>query len=129
MSELRSELVPNLVVAGALVAAALAATAARQAGWIDADAVTRIVMGGTGLMLAWYGNRMPKAFVPTAYARQVNRVGGWAMVLSGLVYAGLWAFAPRSVALIVGCGAVAAGVLVTVTYCIAVARKAKAEAA
>ena len=126
MSELKSELVPNLVVAGGLVAAALAATAARQAGWIDADAVTRIVMGGTGLMLAWVGNRMPKRFVPAAQARRVNRVGGWSMAISGLVYGGLWAFAPFDVALWAGCAAVAAGMAVTVGYCLAGARRSAA---
>ena len=41
---------------------------------------------------------MPKAVVPSAYARQATRVAGWSMVLSGLVYAGLWAFAPIPVA-------------------------------
>ena len=126
MSEMRSEVVPNLVVAGALVAAALAATAARQAGWIDADAVTRIVMGGTGLMLAWYGNRMPKRFVPAAAARRVNRVGGWSMAISGLIYGALWAFAPLDLALWLGCGAVMLGMAVTVGYCVSVARRGTA---
>ena len=45
-------------------------------------------------MIAWYGNRMPKAVVPDACARQATRVGGWSMALSGLVYAGLWAQSP-----------------------------------
>ena len=123
MSELKSEVVPNLVVAGALVAAALAATGARQAGWIDADAVTRIVMGGTGLMLAWVGNRMPKRFVPAAQARRVNRVGGWSMAISGLVYGALWVFAPFDVALWAGCAAVILGMAVTVGYCLTGARR------
>ena len=122
MSETRSEVVPNLVVAGALVAVALAATAARQAGWIDADAVNRIVMGGTGLMLAWYGNRMPK-LVPAATARRVNRVAGWSMAISGLIYAALWAFAPFDLALWLGCGVVILGMAVTVGYCVSVARR------
>ncbi|MBA4805451.1 MAG: ammonium transporter [Brevundimonas sp.] len=126
MSELKSELVPNLVVAAALVGAALAATAARQAGWIDADAVNRIVMGGIGLMLAWVGNRMPKRFVPAAQARRVNRVAGWSMAISGLVYAGLWVFAPFDVALWGGCAAVIAGMAVTMGYCLSAARGARA---
>lgn len=49
------------------------------------------------------------------------------MTLSGLVYAGLWAFAPFPVAVIVGCGAVAAGMAVTIGYCLSL--RAKAEAA
>lgn len=112
------DLIPNLIVAGALVGSALVATAARQAGWIDGDAVTRIVMGGTGLMLAWYGNRAPKALAPSAHAGRVNRVAGWSMALSGLVYAGLWIFAPFDVALVAGSAAVIAGMAVTITYCL-----------
>lgn len=123
MSELRSEMVPNLVVAGALIVAALAATAARQVGWIDGDTVTRIVMGGTGLMLAWIGNRMPKTWVPQAAARRVNRVAGWSQAISGLVYGGLWVFAPFDVALWGGCGAIVLGIAVTVGYCVTQARR------
>ena len=56
-------------------------------------------------------------------ARQVQRVGGWSLVLSGLVYAGLWAFAPMNVALIGGCGAVLLGIAVTIAYCVSVRKK------
>jgi hypothetical protein len=78
--------------------------------------------------LAWYGNRMPKTLVPGAGpgARQARRVAAWAMVLSGLVYAGLWAFAPIAVATPVGCGAVLAGIAVTLGYCLSLRAKAKA---
>ncbi len=127
MSEARHEVVPNLVVAGALIGVALAATAAKQAGWIDGDTVTRIVMGGTGLMLAWVGNRMPKMWAPQAAARRVNRVSGWSMAISGLVYGALWVFAPFDVALWAGCGAVVLGIAVTVGYCLA--QRGREEAA
>lgn len=110
------DLIGSLAWAGGLVALALAASFARQQGYIDGDAVNRIVMGATGLMVAWFGNRMPKAFVASADARKITRVGGWAMALSGLVYAGLWAFAPFDVALYVGCGAIVAGMAVTIGY-------------
>ena len=126
MSDVKSEVVPNLVAAGALIAAALAATAARQAGWIDGDAVTRLVMGGTGLMLAWVGNRMPKRFVPAAQAQRVNRVGGWSMAVSGLVYGAPWGFAPFHVALWGGCAAVILGMAVTIGYCLTGARRGTA---
>ncbi len=84
----------SLAWGGGLVALALSATYARELGYIERDTVTRIVLGATGLMVAWYGNRMPKTFVPSAWARRVNRVGGWSMALSGLVYAGLWTLPP-----------------------------------
>lgn len=108
----------NLAWAGGLIAVALVATFARQQGWIEGDTVNRIVMGATGLMVAWYGNRMPKALTRGADVRKVTRVGGWAMALSGLVYAGLWAFAPVQLALIVGSGAIASGLAVTLGYCV-----------
>ncbi len=126
MSQVKSGTLPYLVTAGTLIAAALAATAAKQAGWIDGDAVTRIVMGGTGLMLAWFGNRMPKTWVPQAAARRVNRVAGWSQAISGLVYAGLWAFAPFDTALWLGCGAIVFGIAVTVAYCASQARRSAA---
>ncbi len=110
-----------------IVAIALVATLARQLNFIDGDSVTRIVLGVTGLMVAWYGNRMPKAFVTNTEARKVTRVGGWSIALSGLVYAGLWAFAPMSVALLVGCGAVLAGIVLTIGYCVSLRAKARAS--
>ena len=110
-----------------IVAIALVATLARQLNFIDGDSVTRIVLGVTGLMVAWYGNRMPKAFVTNTEARKVTRVGGWSMALSGLVYAGLWAFAPMSVALLIGCGAVLAGIVLTIGYCVSLRAKARAS--
>jgi len=49
------------------------------------------------------------------------------MALSGLIYAGLWAFAPMSVALLVGCGAVLAGIVLTIGYCVSLRAKASAS--
>lgn len=123
---MNKETTGSLIWAGGLIAVALAATGARQMGYVDGDTVTRIVLGLTGLMVAWYGNRMPKTFVPGAKARQAKRVGGWAMALSGLVYAGLWIFAPMPVALIGGCGAIIAGMAVTFGYCLSLRSRAKA---
>lgn len=122
---MNKELIAGLAWGGGIIALALGATLARELGYIDGDTVTRVVIGINGLMIAWYGNRMPKAFVPSAGARQVTRVGGWSMVLSGLVYAGLWAFAPIPVAIIGGCGAVVAGIAVTLGYCLSLRAKAK----
>ena len=123
---MNKDLTGSLAWGGGLIALALAATVARDLDYITGDTVTRIVMGATGLMVAWYGNRMPKAFVPSAAARQVTLVGGWSMALSGLVYAGLWAFAPFSVALVIGCGTVLAGMAVTIGYCLSLRAKTKA---
>jgi hypothetical protein len=40
-----------------------------------------------------------------------------AIFASGLIYAGLWAFAPFDVAIWGGCAAIIIGILVTVVYC------------
>lgn len=120
------DVVGSLAWGVGIVVLALAATFARREGYIDGDMVNRIVMGATGLMVAWFGNRMPKAVVPSAWGRQANRVGGWSMALSGLVYAGLWAFAPTDVAVIGGSGAVVLGIAVTLGYCLSLRGRAKA---
>ncbi len=124
---MNKDLIGSLAWGGGIVALALGASFARQQGYIDADTTTRIVLGAIGLMIAWYGNRMPKTFVPNAGARQATRVAGWSMALSGLVYAALWAFAPIPLALWVGCGAIVAGIAVTLGYCLALRGKATAS--
>jgi hypothetical protein len=123
------ELTACLVWAGGMMALALGATFAHKLGYINGDTVTRMVTGVTGLWMAWYGNSMPKAMVQVripAGARQARRVASWSLVLSGLVYAGLWAFAPIPVAVTVGSGAVVAGIAVTFGYCLSLRDRAKA---
>jgi hypothetical protein len=44
------------------------------------------------------------------------RVGGWSLTIAGLAYAGLWAFAPLSVADTAGLFVVAAATLLTLGY-------------
>ena len=123
---MKKQLIADLTWGVGIVVLALGATYARKLGYIEGETVTRLVLGATGLMVAWFGNRMPKTFVPSARARQAQRVGGWSMALSGLAYAGLWAFAPFDVALIGGCGAILVGIAVTVGYCLSVRDRANA---
>ena len=123
---MNKDLIGSLAWGIGIVVLALCTSYARKHGYMDGDTVTRLVVGTNGLMIAWFGNRMPKAFVPDAWARQVRRVGGWAMALSGLVYAALWAFAPIPVAVAGGSGAVIAGIVVTFGYCLSVRAKARA---
>jgi hypothetical protein len=123
---MNKDLIGNFAWGGGIVVLALAASYARKLGYIDSEMVTRLVIGATGLMIAWSGNRMPKTFVPSAEARQARRVAGWSLALSGLVYAGLWAFAPIPAAVIGGCGAVVVGIAVTLGYCLSLRAKGKA---
>lgn len=123
---MNKEVVASLSWGIGIVALALGATFARRLGYLDGETVTRMVIGATGLMIASFGNRMPKTFVPHPWARQLRRVAGWSMALSGLVYAGLWAFAPIPVAVVGGCSAVAAGIAVTLGYGLSLRAKARA---
>lgn len=124
---MNKELMSDLAWGVGIVLLALGATYARKLGYIDGETVTRLVMGAIGLMVAWFGNRMPKRFVPEAWARRATRVGGWSLVLSGLVYAGLWAFAPTQVAAAGGSLAVLLGIAVTIGYCLSLRGKTKAS--
>ncbi|MDG2529180.1 ammonium transporter [Caulobacter endophyticus] len=123
---MKKEVIADLAWGVGIVVLALAASLARKLGYIDTDTVNRLVMGAIGLMVAWFGNRMPKRFVPSDWGRRVNRFGGWSMALSGLVYAGLWAFAPFEVAVVGGCGAILAGIALTIGYCLSLRAKSKA---
>ncbi|MDT9600154.1 ammonium transporter [Sphingosinicella rhizophila] len=120
------EPIPALLWAGGLLTLALGASLARQQGLVDDDTVKRLVVGANGLLVAWLGNRMPKTITPSACARQITRVAGWSFVLSGLVYTGLWAFAPIPVAVVGGSGAVIAGIAVTIGYGLWLRAKANA---
>jgi hypothetical protein len=124
--EMKKELIGALAWAGIMFALALGASFAHKLGYIDRDTVIRMVTGPTGLWMAWYGNRIPKTVVPSARAGQAQRVAAWSLVLSGLVYTGLFAFAPIPVAATVGSGAVVAGIAVTLGYCLRLHAKVKA---
>lgn len=121
----RKQIVSALIIAGVQVGGALLLTYARKQGMIDAETVTRGVMVLIGLGLAAFGNTMPKMLdgpprtVREATAAQsVLRVGGWAMTLSGLAFAALWAFAPRAGAEIASVAIVAAGVAFMLGYAV-----------
>ena len=123
---MKKEIAVSLAWAGGIVLLSLAATAAKQLGYIDQDMVVRVV-AMNGLMAAYYGNLIPKTVVPSACARQVNRVAGWSMVIGGLLYAGFWAFAPLPLAMTVGTGSLAAGLIVTIGYCLWLRRQMRSQ--
>ncbi|KQV92061.1 hypothetical protein [Pelomonas sp. Root1237] len=115
---MKADLIEGLAWGGGIVAVALGMTWARKLGYADGENVTRVVIAMNGLMIAWYGNRMPKRFFPSELARKVNRLGGWSITISGLVYVALWAFAPIPVAVAAGSASVLAGVAVPLVYCL-----------
>lgn len=121
--QVRKEFKEGIAWGGSVLVVALCAMFARKLGYIDSDTANRVVFGTNGLMIAWYGNRLPKTVVPHCHALKARRVAAWSMVLSGLLYAGLWAFAPVAVATAVGTLAVFAGVAVTLGYCVSLRSK------
>ena len=122
---MNKEIAGSLAFAAGILIVALAGVEASKLGYIDRDTVTRVVIGINGLMVASYGNRIPKRFAPSAAIKQVQRVAGWSQVLSGLAYTALWAFAPMNTAIIGGSAVILASLAVTFGYCFA-HRKAKA---
>src|SRR5215472_11845384 len=96
---MKRELIGALASVAGMLVLTLGAIVARQQGYIDRETVTRVVFIPIGLWMAWNGNRIPKNVVPHARAGQAQRVAAWSLVLSGLVYAGLFAFAPMPVAM------------------------------
>ena len=121
--EAKKEMIVGLAWGGSMVALALVMVVARKMGYVDQETVTRVVIGANGLMVAWYGNRLPKTFIANAGAREARRVSAWSQVLSGLAYTGLWAFAPMPVAIAGGIAVILAGFLVTVGYCLTTASR------
>ena len=49
----------SLMWGGGIVVLALIATFAQQQDWISEETTTRIVIAVIGLMIVWYGNRIP----------------------------------------------------------------------
>ena len=122
---MNKDVINSLAWGGGIVALALAASLARNLGHIDQETTLRIVLGATGLMVASFGDRIPKTFVAGANAKKAQRVTAWAMVLSGLVYAGAFIFAPIATAIMVGCGAVILGLAVSIGYCLTLRGRAR----
>lgn len=114
---MNKDVIGSLAWGVGIVVLALLGSAARRSGHLEDESVTRLVIGATGLMVAWFGNRLPKAFVRGAWARQARRVAGWSLALSGLVHAALWAFAPLPVAVAGGSAAILAGIAMSLGYC------------
>lgn len=107
----------SLVLALALVALSLTLALAGRAGLFGADAATRSSMILTGLILAYYGNDIPKTVLRSAAALRAHRIAGWSFALGGVLTVVLWAFAPLDLALAGTLCAVGLAVGVTVGAC------------
>lgn len=111
-----------IALAAVVLGSALFLRHAESTGMIGGDDVRRAMQILIGLMLAGYANLMPKqgrgggSLIAQARAQTALRVGGWSLTMAGLVYAGLWAFAPLEIADTAGLWAVATATLLTLGY-------------
>ncbi|WP_250625985.1 hypothetical protein [Pinirhizobacter soli] len=120
---IRQDILFGLKLGAVMIGAALLFTLARKQGWIDAEQVLRWNSVVMGLALAAYANAIPKMYGPpprtlhhATLAQAVRRVTSWALTLAFLVWAALWAFAPRGIAQIGSVVAVGSGVAVMFGY-------------
>ncbi len=97
-----------LVIVGLQIAGGLLLSLAYRQGLLNTEGMIRGAMVLIGLGLAASGNRIPKTTdgpaphtLPLAALRQkVLRIAGWMMMLGGLAFAGLSAFAPLQFGLV-----------------------------
>ena len=96
----------SLVIAGVQVFAGLLLALASSNGFINRETMLRSAMVVVGLGLAAVANMIPKrpdgppppTLQLAALRQSVLRTAGRAMMVGGLLFAGLWAFAPLDVA-------------------------------
>lgn len=113
-----SNLAQSAVLALGLIAISLSLAWAGRAGYVDGDWPTRITMILSTLMIAYFGNMIPKAIKRTANARAASRLTGWAFVLAGLAATALWAFAPLDLAMPASIAIIGATVVLVFGYCL-----------
>lgn len=81
-----------------IVCASLLASYLRDLGYTDGDTVTRVVMCLSGLMVASFGNRVPQCLLPETESVIFRKLASKSLVLGGITFTGLWAFAEIQVA-------------------------------
>lgn len=114
----------SLFLAALLLAGAGLLKYAQHLGVIEPDFAERATGVMIGLMLAYYGNVIPKAVGTSrnleAGARRQSalRVSGWAFALAGLAYAALSPIAPKGMGDSISIAAVALAVIVTLGYAV-----------
>lgn len=115
------------LVATAMIAASLVAAWGVTTGVLGPDTPVRVMMVFNALLLAYYGNAIPKAVLRTPVARTARRFAGWVFVLGGLISAALWAFAPLDIATPVALAVTAGSAILAIGYCRVVRTKTAAH--
>ncbi|MCW3849335.1 hypothetical protein OF829_19015 [Sphingomonas sp. LB-2] len=113
-----------LVLAAAFLALSAGLRYAANIDLISDETMKRTVQVVIGLGLAIYSNFTPKQIGPQgspaieAWKQKMLRVAGWSMVLAGLTYAALWAFAPLGFAGTASVAVVVTAMVVSLGYAI-----------
>lgn len=89
------------ILIGALIVGVLVIALAKEFGGLDSDIAKRAIGIIFGVILMGVGNTLPKIVLPLS-ARQVDpaktsavdRFAGRVFVLAGMIYIGIWVFAP-----------------------------------
>lgn len=117
----------GIVLSLALIATTLSLTWAGKAGLIDADLPVRITMALSCILIAFYGNAIPKALMRSADAISARRFAGWSFVLTGIATSAIWILAPVDFAAEATLIIVGATALLVLSICTLVRRKASAK--
>jgi hypothetical protein len=123
-----------LIFAAAFIAISAGLAYLKNQGVLSDEFVKRTIQVMTGLILAVFSNFTPKQIgapgspLAEAWKQSVLRVTGWSMVLAGLTYAALWAFAPLGFANIASVVVVVTAMVVTLSYTIRAAAACRAGA-
>ena len=109
----------SLALAGLLIAVSIGLAYMRRLGAVGAEVPARGAMALTGILLAVYGNVIPKYVSRlSSKGEALQRVTGWATVLAGIGYAAIWAFAPIEIAAIAAMAVVLIGFVCVAAYCL-----------
>jgi fumarate reductase subunit C len=107
-----------------IVCASLLASYLRDLGYTDSDTVTRVVMCLSGLMIASFGNRVPESLIAQSQTSIARKMESKSLVLGGLTFTGLWAFAEISVANPLGIAILVLSLAITLWHVITIYRSA-----
>jgi hypothetical protein len=108
----------SLALAGMLIAVSTGLAYVHRLGVVGSETPARVTMVLTGILLAVYGNVIPKSDSrSSARGESLQRVTGWATVISGLGYAAIWAFAPMGIAADASMAAILLGFAGVLGYC------------
>lgn len=118
--------IASLVLSAVFLGVTFALKIAERNGLIGADVGDRGFMILIGLVVAGYGNVVPKqlkrpreTIAAEMRMQTALRVCGWTMTLAGLAFAGAWTVLPESVAAPVSMLALGAAFLVVLSYALA----------